>query len=82
MGGWRSTSRGFYLITGERSGDHYVATYLAQVNAMKEEVLLFAGDKAARAICGKAWGSGLRRVWSAPWDRADGPPFAQNDAMS
>jgi hypothetical protein len=37
--------RGFSLIAGERCGDHDVATYLAQVNAMKREFLRFAGDR-------------------------------------
>jgi hypothetical protein len=36
--------RGFHLIAGERCGDHDVATYLAQVNAMKQEFLRFAAD--------------------------------------
>ena len=31
--------RGFRLIAGERCGDHDVATYVAQVNAMKREFL-------------------------------------------
>ena len=35
----------FYLTAGERCGDHDVATYLAQVNAMKQEFLRFAADK-------------------------------------
>jgi hypothetical protein len=34
--------RGFHLIAGERCGDHQVATYLAQINAMKREFLRFA----------------------------------------
>ena len=33
------TRRGFHLTAGERCGDHDVATYLAQVNAMKQEFL-------------------------------------------
>jgi hypothetical protein len=37
--------RGFHLIAGERCGDHDVATYLAQVNAMKQEFLRFAADR-------------------------------------
>jgi hypothetical protein len=36
--------RGFHPIAGERCGDHDVATYLAQVNAMKQEFLRFAAD--------------------------------------
>jgi Transglycosylase SLT domain len=36
--------RGFHLITGERCGEHDVATYLAQVNAMKREFLRFGGE--------------------------------------
>jgi hypothetical protein len=36
--------RGFHLIAGERCGDHDVATYLAQVSAMKREFLRFADD--------------------------------------
>jgi hypothetical protein len=35
--------RGFHLLTGERCGEHEVATYLAQVNAMKQEFLRFGG---------------------------------------
>jgi hypothetical protein len=38
---------GFYLTAGERCGDHDVATYLAQVNAMKQEFLRFATDKSS-----------------------------------
>jgi hypothetical protein len=37
--------RGFYLIAGERCGDHDVATYLAQVKAMKQEFLRFAVER-------------------------------------
>jgi hypothetical protein len=33
---------GFHLIVGERCGDHDVATYLAQVNAMKRQFLRLA----------------------------------------
>jgi hypothetical protein len=33
--------RGFRLIAGERCGDHDVATYLAEVNAMQREFLRF-----------------------------------------
>ena len=36
--------RGFHLIARERCGEHEVATYLAQVNAMKQEFLRFAAD--------------------------------------
>jgi hypothetical protein len=36
--------RGFRLLAGERCGDHDVATYLAQVNAMKRQFLRFAAD--------------------------------------
>ena len=36
--------RDFHLIAGERCGDHDVATYLAQINAMKREFLRFVGD--------------------------------------
>jgi hypothetical protein len=36
--------RGFHLIGGERCGDQDVATYLAQINAMKREFLRFAAD--------------------------------------
>jgi hypothetical protein len=34
--------RGFHVITGERCGDHDVATYLAQVNAMTLKFLRLA----------------------------------------
>jgi hypothetical protein len=37
-------SRGFLLTAGERCGDHDVATYLAQISAMKREFLRFAAD--------------------------------------
>jgi hypothetical protein len=37
--------RGFHLSAGERCGDHDVATYLAQVKAMKQEFLRFAADR-------------------------------------
>jgi len=36
---------GFHLIAGERCGDHDVATYLAQVDAMKREFLRVAADR-------------------------------------
>jgi hypothetical protein len=36
--------RGFHLIIGERCGEHDVATYLAQVNAMKREFLRIGGE--------------------------------------
>ena len=36
--------RGFHLIAGERCGDHDVATYLAQVNAMKREFLRYGAE--------------------------------------
>jgi hypothetical protein len=36
--------RGFRLMPGERCGDHDVAAYLLQVNAMKREFLRFAAD--------------------------------------
>jgi hypothetical protein len=36
--------RGFRLIAGERCGDHDVATYLAQVNAMKREFLRIGAE--------------------------------------
>jgi hypothetical protein len=29
--------RGFHLLPGERCGDHDIATYLAQINAMKQK---------------------------------------------
>ena len=35
--------QGFHLITGERCGEHDLATYLDQVNAMEQEFLRFAG---------------------------------------
>jgi hypothetical protein len=37
--------RGFHLIAGERCGDHDVAMYLAQINAMKREFLRLASDR-------------------------------------
>jgi len=37
--------RGFHLIAGERCGDHDVATYLAQVNAMKRQFLRLDADR-------------------------------------
>ena len=36
--------RGYHLSAGERCGDHDVATYLAQVNAMKREFLRFGAE--------------------------------------
>ena len=36
--------RGFHLNAGERCGDHDVATYLAQVNAMKREFLRYGAE--------------------------------------
>jgi hypothetical protein len=39
------TRRGFHVIAGERCGDHDVATYLAQINAMKREFLRFSAAK-------------------------------------
>jgi hypothetical protein len=38
-------SRGFHLIDGERCGDHDVATYLAQISAMKREFLRLAAQR-------------------------------------
>jgi hypothetical protein len=38
---------GFYLTDRERCGDHDVATYLAQVNALRQEFLRFAADKSS-----------------------------------
>jgi hypothetical protein len=35
--------RGFHLITGERCGEHNVATYLDQVNAKEQKFLRFGG---------------------------------------
>jgi Transglycosylase SLT domain len=35
--------RGFHLITGERCGEHNVAAYLDQVNAIEQEFLRFSG---------------------------------------
>jgi len=32
-------------MTGERCGDHEVAAYLAQVNAMKRNFMRLAGEK-------------------------------------
>jgi hypothetical protein len=42
--GWFAR-RGFHLTVGERCGDHDVATYLAQIDAMKREFLGFADDR-------------------------------------
>ena len=39
------TRRGFHVIAGEHCGDHDVATYLAQVNAMKREFLRFSAAR-------------------------------------
>ena len=36
--------RGFRLMPGERCGDHDVAAYLAQINAMKRQFLSLAAD--------------------------------------
>jgi hypothetical protein len=36
--------RGFRLITGERCGEHDVATYLASVKAMEPEFLRLAAS--------------------------------------
>jgi len=38
---------GFYLTDRERCGDHDVATYLAQVNMLKQEFLRLAADKSS-----------------------------------
>ena len=38
-------SRGFHLTAGGRCGDHDVAIYLAQINAMKRGFLRFAADR-------------------------------------
>jgi hypothetical protein len=37
--------RGFRLMPGERCGDHDVAAYLAQINAMKRQFLQLAAEK-------------------------------------
>ena len=37
--------RGFYLIAGELCGDHDVARYIAQVNAMTREFLRFGAER-------------------------------------
>jgi hypothetical protein len=37
--------RGFHLLAGERCGDHPVATYLANVNAMKRHFLRLAAER-------------------------------------
>src|SRR5215470_5250097 len=37
----------FYLTDRERCGDHDVATYLGQVNALRQEFLRFAADKSS-----------------------------------
>jgi hypothetical protein len=36
--------RGFQMLTGERCGDHFVAAYLAKVNAMKRQFLRLAAN--------------------------------------
>jgi hypothetical protein len=36
---------GFSLAAGERCGDHDVAAYLAQINAMEREFQRFAADE-------------------------------------
>jgi Transglycosylase SLT domain len=38
-------SHRFYLTAGERCGDHDIATYLAQVNAMRQEFLRIAANR-------------------------------------
>jgi len=38
-------SRGFHLIAGERCGDHDVAAYLGQINAMTREFMRFAAER-------------------------------------
>jgi hypothetical protein len=45
--------RGFHLIASERCGDHDVATYVAQVNAMKREFLRYGARHRVRAAFGK-----------------------------
>lgn len=37
--------RGFRLMPGERCGDHDVAAYLGQINAMKRQFLRLAGER-------------------------------------
>jgi hypothetical protein len=37
--------RGFRLTPGERCGDHDVAAYVAQINAMKRKFLSLAAEK-------------------------------------
>jgi hypothetical protein len=37
--------RGFHLLAGERCGDHDVAAYLAQINAIKQKLLRLAAEK-------------------------------------
>ena len=37
--------RGFHLIAGERCGDHDVATYLAQIRAMRRDFLRLAAER-------------------------------------
>ena len=36
--------RGFRLVPGERCGDHDVAAYLVQINAMKRQFLRLAAE--------------------------------------
>jgi hypothetical protein len=40
----KAFARRFHLIAGERCGDHDVATYVAQVNAMKREFLRYGAE--------------------------------------
>jgi hypothetical protein len=37
--------RGFHLLPGERCGDHDVAAYLSQINAMKQKFLRLAAER-------------------------------------
>ena len=39
------TRRGFRLIPGERCGDHDIAAYLVQINAMKRQFLRLAAER-------------------------------------
>jgi hypothetical protein len=44
-GPWAFARGGFHLMSGERCGDHEVAAYLAQINAMKRKFLRVAAER-------------------------------------
>src|SRR5215469_6616670 len=39
--------RGYHLMPGERCGDHDIAAYLAQINAMKQKFLCLAAERSS-----------------------------------